>query len=162
MDESNAKERLNQLIDDYDNDHNVWLRETMYYFGNRLKRMNNPIGRFIVSNITTRIMAYLFVEHGLFGVEKKEDMTLEEIAMNWLKPSIFFRVPTEIGEVTDEKIEVLRPECTVGFNDEKYCQLCRASMNMDLEIVRQLGGKLTVTETILEGASMCRHIIEKA
>ena len=34
-------------------------------------------------------------------------------------------------------------------------------MNMDMEIIKKLGGKLTVTETILEGAVKCRHIIEK-
>lgn len=155
-------ERMKRLLDEYDGGHDERLRKVMFFFGNRLKKMNNPVGRFVVSSITTRLMAYLIVKYKLFGVEKEDDMTLEEIALNWLKPSLFFRIPGEVGEVTEDRIEYLRPECTVGFDDPKFCKICRASMNMDREIIRRLGGRLTVTETILEGAPRCRHIIEKA
>ena len=157
----NSKERILRLIEEYDQTHDQWLRRIMFFFGRRLRSMNNPVGRLIVANITTRLIAYIIVKYKLFGVEKKENMSLEEITLNWLKMSIFFRIPTEVGSVTTERVEILRPECTVGFNDAKLRRICRASMNMDMEIIRRLGGKLTVTGTILEGAPKCRHIIEK-
>lgn len=157
----NKKEELNKKIQEYEDLHNDYLRRAMLFFGRRLKKMNNPVGRFIVSKITTRLAAYLIVRFKLFGVEKKGNPKLLDIALNWLKPSIFFRIPYEIEEATEERIIILRPECTVGFDESKYSKICRASMNMDIEIIKKLGGKLTVTETILEGAKRCRHIIEK-
>ena len=155
------RDRFVKMMDDFDQTHDQWLRRIMFFFGRRLKKMNNPIGRFIVSKFTTQFSAYMIVEKHLFGVDKTQNKTVYDIALNWLKLSIFFRIPTVVGEVTDNTVEILRPECTVGFNNPKDYKICRASMNMDLAIVRRLGGKLTVTGTILEGAPMCRHIIEK-
>lgn len=157
----NKKTEFLNMLSKFDNKHNEFLRRFAYFLGRNQRKFNNPIGRFILSRITTKIMANLIIKHRLFDVEKKDNMSLEEIALNWLKPSIFFRIPTEIDEVTDERIVVLRPECTIGLKEPECSKLCRASMNMDFEIIRQLGGKLTVTETILEGAPKCRHIIEK-
>ena len=154
-------QKMERLLADYDRTHDEALRRVMLSFGKRLRKMNNPVGRFLVANVSTRLMAALIVNLKLFGVEKKDGMTVEEIALNWLKPSVFFRIPGEVGEVTEDRVEYLRPECTVGFSDPEDCKICRASMNMDMEIIRRLGGKLTVTETILEGAPKCRHIIEK-
>lgn len=156
------RESLISKVGEYTGERDDMLRRTMFFFGNRLKAMDNPAGRFLVSNISTRFMGYMIVRGKLFGVEKKPDMTLEEIALAWLKPSLFFNIPTEIGEVTEDRIEILRPECTVGFDNPAQRRICRASMNMDMEIIRRLGGRLTVTETILEGAQKCRHILEKA
>jgi hypothetical protein len=155
------KEELINKIKEYDEKHNEYLRRFMLFLGRRQKALNNPIGRFIVAKITTKLLAYFIVKFKLFGVEKKENPTLIDIALNWLKPSIFFRIPYEIEEVSEERIVILRPECTVGFDKPEHSKICRASMNMDIEIIKKLGGKLTVTETILEGAKSCRHIIEK-
>lgn len=155
------KEELNNKIKEYDEKHNEYLRRFMLFWGKRQKNLNNPVGRFVVAKITTRLLAYLIVRFKLFSVEKKENPKLLDIALDWLKPSIFFRIPYEIEEVSDKRIIILRPECTVGFDKPEYRKICRASMNMDIEIIKKLGGKLTVTETILEGAKKCRHIIEK-
>lgn len=156
------RERLARMMREYDGTHDEWLRRLMFFFGRRLKKMNHPVGRFLVSNVTTKLSARAIVKWGLFGVEARPDMTVEEMALNWMKMSLFFRIPTELGEVTEDHVIVLRPECTVGFKDPEDCKICRASMNMDMEMMRLLGGKLTVTETILEGAHKCRHILEKA
>lgn len=160
-DKTYQKEELNDKIKEYDTKHNEYLRRFMLFLGRRQKALNNPIGRLIVAKITTRLLAYLIVRFKLFGVEKKENPALIDIALDWLKPSIFFRIPYEIEEVSEKRIIILRPECTVGFDEPKHSKICRASMNMDIEIIKKLGGKLTVTETILEGSEKCRHIIEK-
>lgn len=158
----NTKELLMEKINEYDARRGEMMRNAMMFFGKRLRSMDNAAGRFFVANVSAKTMARLIVRFGLFGVEKRPGMTLDEIALNWLKPSLFFNIPYELGEASEDRIEILRPECTVGFDDPGLCKVCRASMNMDLEIIRLLGGKLTVTETILEGAEKCRHIIEKA
>ena len=158
----NTKERLMEQINEYDARRGDMMRNATMFFGKRLRSMDNPVGRFFIANVSTKTMAHLIVRLGLFGVEKRPGMTLDEIALNLLKPSLFFNIPYELGEVSADSIEILRPECTVGFDEPGLCKVCRASMNMDMEIMRLLGGKLTVTETILEGAEKCRHIIEKA
>lgn len=156
------KKRLEKLVQGFDKQHDQWLRRIMFFFGRRLNKMNNPIGRFFVKNITTRLAAWAIITFRLFGVrKKKKEMSAIDIAYEWLKPSIFFRCPMEIGEVNEKCVVIYRPECTVGFCKKEQRKICRASMNMDMEIVRRLGGKLTVTETILEGASRCKHIIKK-
>lgn len=155
------KDELLQKINEYEKLHDDFLRRFMLFLGRRQKAMNNPIGRFIVAKITTRLLAKLIIKYKLFGVEKKENPTLVDIALNWLKPSIFFRIPYEIEEATEERVIILRPECTVGFDKPEHSKICRASMNMDVEIIKYLGGKLNVTERITEGAPKCRHIIEK-
>ncbi len=155
------KEELNKLISEFDSQHDMWLRKFAFYLGRRQAKLNNVIGRWIVKNITTKLLAHLILKFNLLGIERKENMSLIEIVYNWLKISIFFRMPTIIESVSEDKVVVLRPECTVGFNDPKFSKLCRASMNMDRIIIEKLGGKLTVTETILEGAKYCKHIIEK-
>lgn len=156
------KEELFSRIREYENRHNEFLRRFTLFLGRRLKKMNNPVGRFVVAKITTKLLAFLIVRYKLFEVEKKDNPSVVEIALNWLKPSIFFRIPYEIEEVSENRVVILRPECTMGLDSPKYQKLCRASMNMDIEIIKKLGGKLTVTETILEGAKSCKHIIEKA
>jgi hypothetical protein len=156
------KERFERMIKEYEQSRKLLPEKYRFFFGERLKAMDNPVGRKIVADVSTKAMASLIVNFKLFGVEKRPGMSIEEIALNWLKPSIVFRIPAEVGEVSEDSVEIFRPECTVGFKDPKLCKICRASMNMDMEIVRLLGGKLTVTETILEGAQRCRHIIVKA
>lgn len=155
------KEELIKKIKEYEKNYDEQMRKIAFFLGRMQQRFNNPVGRFILAKITTKLIAYLIVKFKLFGIERKENSTLIGIALNWLKPSLFLKIPYEIDEVTSDKIVILRPECTVGFKDPKLSKLCRASMNMDMEIIRRLGGKLTVTETILEGAKYCRHIIEK-
>lgn len=155
------KNELEKHIQEYDGQHDQWLRRIMFFLGRRQAKLNNVIGRWLVKNITTKFAAWAVIKFKLFGVERKENMSLLDIALNWLKPSIFFRIPTEIESATEERVVVLRPECTVGFCKPGHQKICRASMNMDMQIIKKLGGKLTVTETILEGAKKCRHIIEK-
>jgi len=159
---NDLKERLAARMKEYESGRDAMMRRAMLFMGGRLKKMNNPVGRFFIAHVSTRLLAWAIVRFGLFGVEKKENMSLEEMALNWMKLSLFFNIPTELGEVTEDRVIVLRPECTVGFEGPQHCGLCRASMNMDRRIMRKLGGKLTVTETILEGAPMCRHVLEKA
>lgn len=153
---------LQQRVRELDGLHDEYLRKLAFAVGRfQQKHTNNRVGRFILARITTRVLAYLIVEKGLFGVEKGRKGDLLDIALNWLKPSILMRIPTEIAEASDERVVVLRPECTIGLSDPSCAPLCRASMNMDMEIVRRLGGKLVVTETILEGAPKCRHVITR-
>jgi hypothetical protein len=155
-------EELKSLIADFDSQHDEWLRRGTLAVGRfQMRHTNNRVGRFLLSRVATRILARLIVKKGLFGIEDRRRDDLIEIAMEWLKLSIFLRIPTEVAEANDDRVIVLRPECTVGYQGPECAPLCRASMNMDMDIVKRLGGRLVVTETILEGAPKCRHIITR-
>lgn len=155
-------EELKAMLAVFDSRHEELLRKGAFWIGRRqMKVANNALGMFVMKNYTSKLLAYLIVEKQLFGVKKGRKDDLLEIALNWLAPSIWARMPTEIGEAGDERVVVYRTECTVGFKGPECAQLCRASMNMDMEIVRRLGGRLEVTETILEGAPKCKHILTK-
>ena len=77
------RDRFVKMMDDFDRTHDYWLRRIMFFFGRRLKKMNNPVGRFIVSKITTQFSAYMIVEKHLFGVDKTQNETVQDIALNW-------------------------------------------------------------------------------
>ena len=155
-------DELNRMIAEFDAGHDEWLRRGTLAVGRfQMRHTNNRVGRFLMANVTSRLLARLIVGKGLFGIEDRRRDDLVEIAMEWLKLSIFLRIPTEVAEASDERVVVLRPECTIGLEGPECAPLCRASMNMDMEIVRRLGGRLVVTETILEGAPRCRHIVTR-
>ena len=46
--------------------------------------------------------------------------------------------------------------------DEEDTELCYAVMNFEEELVRALGGKLTIPERIPEGAPKCRFQVRNA
>ena len=103
--------------------------------------------------------AWAIVRLRLLTVEKPASGSAVDIAYEWQKLALFFRVPVEVESANDNRVVIIHPECSVGFQPGEE-KVCRASMNMDHEIVRRLGGKLTTTSTISQGADCCRHIVE--
>ena len=160
MTEGGKKEKLEAALAEFDGRHDEFIRRFSRFVG-RVQRTTagNPVGRWILTNVTTRIVAWAVVKYKLLEMGKPSSGSAVDIALEWQKLALFFRVPVEIESAEDDRVVIIHNECSVGFRPGEE-RICRASMNMDHEIVRRLGGKLTTTETITSGAKRCRHILE--
>jgi hypothetical protein len=52
--------------------------------------------------------------------------------------------------------------CPYGLTAKSDGRLCHAIMNLEEELVRQLGGELVIEERIAEGASRCRFTVKSS
>lgn len=117
---------------------------------------NNPLSRWLVRHVITRFLATALVRFELFGISKGRDAA--EIALSWQKLAAFFKVETVIERAGPDEVVLVHPHCTMGYSDAKHLPLCDASMNLDHELVRRLGGELTILHRRLEGGeNCCRH-----
>lgn len=132
-------------------------------FVGRVQRFTagNPVGRWVLTNVTTRIAAWAVVRYHLVSIAKPQSGSAVDIAYEWQKLALFMRVPIVIESADDGRVVIIHPECSVGFRPGET-KVCTASMNMDHEIVRRLGGRLTTTDTLTAGGKHCRHIVERA
>jgi uncharacterized membrane protein len=155
----NREKELEKKLKEFDGSHDEWIGKLRLAVG-RFQRLvgSTPVGRFMMANVSTRIAGWLLVRFKVLGMEPGGDAV--NIAYNWQKLATFLRIPVEVESADADKVILTHKECTVGFTT-KDLKVCQASMNMDKTIVRRLGGKLTVVETLTQGAPRCRHIIEK-
>jgi len=156
------KQELVAKLKEFDARHDFWLMKTRHAIGRLIMRVGgNPVSRWVMANVTTRILAFLIVRFRALGIEKGGDAP--EITFQWQKLAVFLRIPQEIVSAGSDRVEMVHHECTMGLEPcERANKVCRATMNMDKRLVRRLGGKITVLHTISGGAGECRYIIEKA
>ncbi len=154
------KEQLEKALREFDARHDEFIRRFSHFVGRVQRRTGgNPVGRWILRNITTRLAAWAIVRFKFLTIEKPVSGSAADIAYEWQKLALFMRVPVEIESADDDRVVLIHAECSVGFSPGEE-KICDASMNMDHEILKRLGAKLTTTETISRGASRCRHILE--
>jgi len=156
------KQQLEASLRAFDARHDEYIRRMSVFLG-RIQRFTggNPVGRFVMRKFTTRVAAWLIVRYRLLDIKKPASGSAYDIAVEWQKLALFMRVPIAIESATDDRVVLIHPECSVGFRVGET-PVCQASMNMDHEIVRRLGGKLTTTDTLTAGGPHCRHIVERA
>jgi len=154
------KERLERDLEEFERRRDDLLRDFSMWVG-RLQRRTagNPVGRWFLRNVTTRLAAWAIVRFRFLTIEKPESGSMVDVAYQWQKLALFMRVPVEIESAEDDRVVLIHNQCSVGFKPGEE-EVCRASMNMDHEILRRMGCKLTTTETISAGGARCRHIIE--
>lgn len=159
MENGEAKQRLTKALQDFDARHDEFIRKFSHFIG-RVQRFTggNPVGRWVLRNVTTRIAAWAILRFHLLSMEKPASGSALDIAYEWQKLALFMRVPIEIESASDDQVVIIHNECSVGFGPGED-KVCRASMNMDHELVRRMGGRLQTTETISSGAPRCRHIL---
>lgn len=143
----------------FERERGAQLRAVSLWIGGLQKRFSdNPIGRWVLRHVTTRMLAWAIVRFRFFGIKPGKNAL--DVAYEWLKLATFFGAPYEIESATPQEVVVLHPECTMGFQPFRHERLCRASMTLDHEIVRRLGGRFTIKAAISSGAIRCRHVIE--
>lgn len=136
------------------------MRRLALWIGRRQQRWaNNFVGRFFIRRVTTPLLAWAVVRYHLLGIGKEAPTSAPNIVLQWLRLAKFFHAPVEVESAGAGLVVVCHHECTMGFKPGQG-KLCRSSMNMDVQIVRRLGGKMTVEHTLAEGADHCRHVIE--
>lgn len=151
---------LSRALDSFENTRGDWMRRLSLRIGSLQKKYyNNPLGRFFLKHFTTRIIAWLVVRFGILEIGKKRAKSAPELVYDWLKLAKFFHAPVHVESSSGRQVVVCHNECTMGFKPGQG-KLCRASMNMDVEIIRRLGGKMTIEYSIAEGADHCRHVID--
>ena len=100
-----------------------------------------------------RMAGNFIVGTGLFNVKKSDN--IHDATSNWLKVLSAVGCEYEIGEVTDDFVEVRILKCLAGLTTKNGRRVCQAGMEADRTVVRKLGGKLEIGETIATGAPKC-------
>jgi len=155
-------EELRGRIEELDSMHDEWLRKAQLALGRLLVLWSRTrVGRWLLAVPFSRLSAYFVVERGFMGVEKVVARDAVAIAYEWLKIPTFIRMPYVLESASDDRVDILWHECAVGYEDPSCLQACRTSCNIDIEIVKRLGGRLEVTENMLEGAPCCRFVITR-
>jgi len=108
----------------------------------QMRFLDNPVSRWITRHVVTEVAAFLIVSLGLFGVRKprRGARTAAAIALEWQKVAAGMKIDTLVESATAEQAIVVHARCTMGYQDGAHRCLCDASMNMDHQIVRRLGG----------------------
>ncbi|MFA6450312.1 MAG: hypothetical protein WCX65_12635 [bacterium] len=111
---------------------------------------STEIGRKIVSG-TGKHVAALLVETGAFGLEKEtEPRSIGASFADFLQA---IGCGFEVVEGSDDDAVINMLACPYEICDEATCL---AVMSIDSEVVKRLGGKLIIEETIAAGADKCR------
>jgi hypothetical protein len=140
----------------------------------QMRRMHVALGRLFIlmaSHRPTRwflerpfsaFASWMIVEREMMGVRRGRKTDVLEIAENWLRIPTLLGLPYTFESADDEKVVIVWHECAVGYEDPSCLPACRASCNIDVRTVSRLGGKLEVTENMLEGAPLCRFVISRS
>jgi hypothetical protein len=155
-------EELKERVAGLDAAHDDWLRRMQCAFGRMLVRSCRfSAARWFIAGPFARLSSYFIVEKGMCGVERGIKKDAVDIATEWLRIPTFIRMPYRIAQATDDKVVVEWDECAVGFEAPSCLPACRVACEIDVATVRRLGGRLLVTENLLEGAPRCVFEITK-
>jgi len=149
-------DELKQRVAELDSRHDDWLRRMQCAFGRMMvKSCRFRAVRWVIAGPFSRVSSWFIVEHGMCGVERGVKKDAVDIATEWLKIPTFIRMPYRVAEATDERVLIEWDECAVGFTEPSCLQACQTACEIDIATVRRLGGRLAVTENLLEGAPRC-------
>ena len=73
-----------------------------------------------------------------------------------------FGFPFEFSEIDGDEFTLELPNCPYGFTSPHQQKPCDTAMDMDRFMLRLCGARLTVQETIPQGASRCKMVIRQA
>jgi hypothetical protein len=122
-------------------------------YGNLLKLTSRgPLGCQVVKNLHATLGRLL--GKGAKAAHLDEGRDAVDLSTQVMKK--FFGPIMTVEKEGDGEFIFSFSECPYALADEQDTELCHAVMNFELELVRALGGKLTILDRIPEGASKCR------
>lgn len=104
------------------------------------------------------LSSFLLVKMGIMGLRRVPGGDPVEIVTRWMKFPALMCTPCEVAEANGERVVLIWPECPVGYRGAEKASLCRAVMEIDRKTVERMGGEMTITETVPEGAPCCRYV----
>lgn len=128
-------------------------------YGNLLKLTSrNSVGCQVVKNV--HAMLGRFLGKGARAARLDEGRNAVDLSTQVMKK--FFEPIMTVEKEGDGELIFSFSECPYALADEQDTELCYAVMNFEEELVRALGGKLTILERIPEGAPRCRFQVNNA
>jgi hypothetical protein len=123
------------------------------YYGNLLKLTSrHPLGCQVVKNLHAMLGRFLGMSARAAHLDEGRDAV--DLSSRTMKK--FFEPIMTVEKEGDGELVFSFIECPYALADEQDTELCYAVMNFEIELVRALGGKLTILERIPEGAPRCR------
>lgn len=154
-------EEMQQILKELEYERKVFFDDMALKTGRFFMFMSaGPLRRRIFKSLFAKIGAFFLVEKSFLGVEPGKKSSVIDVASNWLRLPSFTHMDMQISEADDERVVVVWPFCPLGFpKNEEGKRACRMSVSLDAEQIKRLGGKLIVTDTVLEGFPECRFTI---
>ncbi|MFH1539661.1 MAG: hypothetical protein ABIH66_11935 [bacterium] len=109
-----------------------------------------PAGEFLVTQ-SSKLAGAAVAGMGLYGIQKSGDV--RQVAEDFARVMGEFGWDFEFGNSTEDEVEIFMLDCPGKLEGE---EACLAGMEADVELVRRLGAKLEIHETIATGADRCR------
>jgi hypothetical protein len=135
--------------------HSGWVR-----FGNITRRVCRfRAARWLIAGPLSTLVSLVIVRYGVFGVDRGTEPNALDIAANWLRMPTLMHMRYRISSADEHRVVTEWETCPIGFENPDCLLTCETAMNIDMAIVRRLGGRLEVAEKVLNGAPACRIII---
>jgi hypothetical protein len=135
------------------------MMDVQNYYGNLLKLTSrHPLGCQVVKNLHALLGRFLGMSAKAAHLDEGRDAV--ELSTQTMKK--FFEPIMTVEKEGDGEVIFSFSECPYALADEQDTELCYAVMNFEEELVRSLGGKLTILERIPEGATKCRFQVRNA
>lgn len=147
---------MSKMSDLYEKTPRNAVMDAMGAYGKILMSVgNNDMGRQLVE------LMHRGIGKTIGGITKLTDAAESRETVEVVKEFMeyFFYSIIAVEEESTEELVVTMSECPYGYCGEEHSDLCRATMNLEQEMIDQLGGELIIEESIAEGANKCRFRI---
>jgi hypothetical protein len=132
---------------------NGMLMDIQNYYGNLLKLTSrHPLGCQMVKSLHAMLGRFLGMSAKAAHLDEGRDAV--DLSAQTMKK--FFEPIMTVEKEGEGELIFSFMECPYALADKVDTELCYAVMNFEEELVRALGGKLTILERIPEGAPRCR------
>ena len=110
---------------------------------------------------TNKLLGRMIIRNQFWDITPDHSDNLLGIAKGFLKfaEGLGLTIDDNSIQVQNDSITIYISKCSAGVSHGYPTHCCRAMGEMDSEVVRQLGGKLDILETIAENGKQCKFRI---
>ena len=96
---------------------------------------------------------YMAIFPWLGGVRRTR--SIDETKQHLINSGEQLGFPFQFSDIQGDEFNLDLPYCPYGFTGPEHQRACDTAMDMDRIMLRRCGAKLTITQTIPEGAKRC-------
>jgi len=115
----------------------------------------------VVGEWLARGVSHMFAIFPFLGSTMGRSGSIEETLAMMRASGEEFGFPFEFSEIEGDEFTLELPRCPYGFTSPNQQRPCDTAMDMDRFMLKLCGARLTVEETIPQGASRCKMIIRQ-